>query len=512
MRYKHNLRALGADIFLEFGKYVDGMQVVRLAQLLNVNLDILSNDGNRGTFTTIEYLTLISDDIDDYHRILNLLYPKVGGNVLIYHVKKEHICILQLLTTKCRSYFNQTHLIAAIRTRNVDIVQIVLNNRLQNSDKMSGACTEWFYETLKEIIKINAFEILRILIKAFNIPTKTVIYYARKALDNRCEGSVDLYYHLGTDMRDSIAFQRINNIILLKSLDENGLFKPDRVQVLKSAGIHFSDEKLVAQTNNVELVKWIITFFDSICRQQNLDDLFMITTKHAVDASLWMANEGLISKYGIRVNSIEALRVLSCAGYNVRYDSTALAKTVEDQKWYMNTFPTVKSWVDHEGLRDLLINGRTDMFILMFKAFKSTNKNLDEFFIHGNPTIIKFLLSEGIKMKNINTIMDYKMLNGDLDSLKYIHELFPQIYSYSIVLTPSPEVFKWMYDTLPWVKDNIKNIMHMFILQNKIELVKLCAPQYVSFDFKDNKAIKDNMYCYDIELRDMIIDMEKNSS
>ena len=499
------------EILQKIETYVGDAEIVNFATAFGINLYSYLPPINVNCVSPIitsAYITIRFNTVAQYIPILRLFKPKIGGSLLLYHIRRHNVDILMFLSHNCIPYFKCNHLLEAVKTKDINIVKLVFKYFVGSQYLIN----EHLRRAISTSIEINALDICNYIIDTFPIfvkQIKDILRFVLTIYDSTAAIYICDHYGINFEyISQYIEFCNVNftiNMIHTKNIIVNGREMFNRV--ISS----FQYRTYVYYFSDIDLVKYVINY--AITDDVRFDwstyifQLFIATTRYAVDASVWMSKNNLVDKKReIIVGSIEAFKALYDLGHNIIGCDKRIASTVELQKWYEMTTIYQKP-----NINDIIsLSYGKKPFDLIEHIF-DTNSELigqldDKLIVDVDYKITKLLLDKGYIIKNMQYVITCKMLTNDIEIIKYIHSktpIHPCFYSNELsddrVHT---KTLKYICDTFSPTIFTMNKLALRLMRNGNVESLNLLIRR---FDLKlnilnDNISIKS----YDGEMQDFI--------
>ena len=444
---------LPVDILQIIEGYVGIEGIINLAIALRIDLSL-----NDQPIFTNDYMTFITDSIDEYIPITRTFRPKVSGSVLIHHIERQNNDILLHLCEHCVTYFDSRQIIATIKTHNFDTLAIIM--KFGNRED----CFE-YGPIFNALLETDAFDMTNDLVKHFSIGEHDIKRIIKRMIDKcaPCRGIIRISDHFGIPIVEDKLIT--NHISLWVTIKDVPLVDPDiMIAAVKNC-----------QLPNEDIIDTIKCVFDNIKPRISkkkfrnvIKIIFHNLACRGYDACLWMIDKYNIPPiFGAYPTTFNLFKELHERGFDPLWSSSTRANTIEDQKWIETTFPSKKH--DFHYMIGLIGDCSDDVFIYMF-THKWSQVEIESFFGHGSARIVDFLVEQGYKVINKSRVYYHQASKSDFDGLKCIYELFPYPVVYSLMPHMGVEKFKWVCDTFPMTKSE-KNDMARRCFPADVELL-----------------------------------------
>ena len=482
---------LPVDIFILIANEHHISDAISLATAIGIKIDDYMLDSPIKINDTI---TLISDEINDYKRIIRMWSAKVSGKVILYHIKKQNVDILRLLDENCRIYYKQEHILSAVEVNSVDVISVILpkTRDLINKDILqivSSAINNNSFETLKYIFDFNNGYELKSLLQQFIIHG-----------DNfNAKNVMSAYEYFNIDFKDDISdhYYKKGRIEYTKFAVEKGLYFPSIDNIINHMDVNYL---------SLEMLQWCLHYISQMPNfcGGHINYIFEICVKtNKILLCAWMIkNYTLNLHYKLNVNGVDMYRFLTELGFDrvkCSFPHPQYTGTCKNLIWYHEKrMKEFKTSITMKFLCYFLEYHKYEVFMHFYPLY--TGVDTDEFFYGGDVNVIKFLLNCGTKMKCTQKVFEKKIIYGDLESLKFInanYKISGKIFNSNI----PEDVLKWLVETFESTNDDRITIIENIINIRNIDMLMWFLKHYdvkiiktdINLDVNINKKIDINL-------------------
>lgn len=438
------------DILEELTRYCSINDVINFAIAARINIQAQKLPNTK--IHTTDYISIISDDIDVYRRIVTQFDAKVGGEVLLYVIKRRRVDILMLFNFNCRVYYDDKHLFAAIATNNIEVLEVVLE-KYKMLDMIKNKI---YYDAICIASENVAFDTLDYFIVKFDVPGKILldcVSYMIKYDNNM----VKLIDYCKIDMR--LMYQHLQpfdfGFDFIREAVNRGIFTHDSYMI-----VGVIDRNLSNTSHDVKFVKWAVSYIKSKCNKRDfsncINKIFESTIRLNFTLCVWIhKNFKINKKINFNVYDIKTMKFLYKNNYPIiHHFIDPCVGSYKLQKWYHKT---TKNKVTTLYLKSLLLSNSYDMFMHVWNEWEYDDIEINNMFSHGNERTIQFLLDRGYKPSDPNYAFAGAInVYSSIEKMQKLYSLCStieyKISMFSYIL--DDDMFKWLVDTFPQEKDN----------------------------------------------------------
>ena len=438
--------------------------LVNLATALNISLWLLISQYDRTTtlgdtvFVTHDYFTLISDSVIAHVPIFKLVRPKVGGRVLVYHIKKLHFAILELFDDHCRAYYNVEHMNAAIATGDSEMMNFVFQRWAPTAPRFIMS------DVIEKLMEIGEFDLIDTIIAEYGVHQDILISIVGYSTTLMPTVFVAFCDHFNIDMTTVFTtFQY--NIIVLRCMIEANMFHGDADNIVERIVDHFENTYSERGLKfDIIMVEWFVGHLttlrtpDEFC--VDVARIFQATSSRSLDVAIMLARIcGVSRNIEFTVQNAEAASIMRNMGFkNIKITYAEIDTTI----------PSFR------GLQSLLYAKKFDKAEEMLQHITSKQfSRHDNLFSKANTRIMKIMLEKGFKIDDLQMVVDNRIADKDITSVVFLHNAFPLAvctFNKFYITRFSRHNMKLLFDAFPQQQRDLDNIMKQFVTDNNIEM------------------------------------------